>query len=223
MTLIERIKEELTLEAVLDHFGAEVPAWRSRPFNIRCFLPGHEDMNPSTTIYPQEGRAWCHGCQRGGDILDLTAIMLNTDIKGAVEYWSRRLNLEARRPSAEEAARRHRARARRRIRERCHAFSRVVEKDMPRPRDPSLLSAWDAAWCSKDAIDEHAWLNGGPKDKAEAEAYIRELKAWRERWETFLVEMNGGWGGRIKSLAHGGLYRRLSFFYPPMYPVEMRF
>jgi hypothetical protein len=223
MTLIERIKEELTIEDCLSHFGADVPAWRSRPFNIKCFLPGHEDVNPSMTIYPQEARTWCHGCQRGGDVLDITALMLNTDIKGAVEYWSRRLNLEDRRPTAEETARAHQARMRREIRNVCHAFSHAVEKDMPKPLDPELLTIFDACYASKDAIDEHAWRDGGPKDKAEASAYVQELKRWRELWEGLLAGANGeGIPVGITSPPIPGHIPPPSFLYPPLYPVQIK-
>lgn len=53
MTLIERIKEELTLEACLDHFGVEVPPRGRDPVMVRC--PWHEDK---TRAWPSiAGRA----------------------------------------------------------------------------------------------------------------------------------------------------------------------
>ena len=36
----------------------------------RCPLPDHEDRSPSFYCYP-DGRWWCFGCNRGGDVVDL--------------------------------------------------------------------------------------------------------------------------------------------------------
>jgi CHC2 zinc finger len=47
------------------------PTGRDR-YVARCPLPGHDDRHPSFTVYVREGRAWCHGCHRGGDIIALT-------------------------------------------------------------------------------------------------------------------------------------------------------
>lgn len=215
MSLIERIKEELTLEAVLDHFGAEVPTWRSRPFNVRCFLPGHDDVNPSMTIYPQEGRAWCYGCQRGGDLLDISAIMLNTDVRGGVKYWADRLGLQGFPISREERKRMHRDRVAREIKRRCHHFSHAIERGMPRPLGPDLVELWHYAFEVKDQIDEKAWQDGGPRDKQAAIPYVRELKVWRKRWSRLLAEANGeGWEG-AKSLAQVKPIPPPSFLHPP--------
>lgn len=202
MSLIERIKEEIDLEACLEHFGADVPAWRSRPFNVRCFLPGHDDMNPSMTIYPQEGRAWCHGCNRGGDVLDITSLFLQRDMREAVAYWAGRLGITPSPPTPGEARRARHARTLREIRQRCHNFSHAIERGMPKPLDPDMLSAWDACYAAKDYIDGKTWRGGGPRDKAEAVAYIEELKRWRRLWEGLLAGVNGGaWGGAVKSRA----------------------
>ncbi|MFW6113895.1 MAG: CHC2 zinc finger domain-containing protein [Actinomycetota bacterium] len=189
MTLIEEIKETVSIEDCLEHFGVHVPARGRDPVMVRC--PWHEDKSPSLAVYRKQGRAWCYSCNKGGDVVDCTALFMQRNIKDAVHYWADRLHLSPSRPTAEEAARAYQARMRRQMRDVCHVFSHVVEKDMPRPRDPSLLSAWDTAFQSKDAIDERAWRDGGPKNKAEAARCVVELKHWRETWETLLVEING--------------------------------
>ncbi|MGC4107022.1 MAG: CHC2 zinc finger domain-containing protein [Thermomicrobiales bacterium] len=38
----------------------------------RCPLPGHNDDDPSFTVYVSDNRTWCFGCWRGGDVIDLT-------------------------------------------------------------------------------------------------------------------------------------------------------
>lgn len=37
----------------------------------QCPLTGHNDITPSFTVYQDTDSAWCFGCQRGGDILEL--------------------------------------------------------------------------------------------------------------------------------------------------------
>jgi DNA primase len=37
----------------------------------RCPLPDHEDKTPSFTINPEKNLWFCHGCVRGGDVVDL--------------------------------------------------------------------------------------------------------------------------------------------------------
>src|SRR5215212_8433258 len=37
----------------------------------RCPLPGHEDRAPSFTVNPEKNVFFCHGCLRGGDVVEL--------------------------------------------------------------------------------------------------------------------------------------------------------
>jgi DNA primase len=37
----------------------------------RCPLPDHEDKTPSFTINPEKNLWYCHGCIRGGDVVEL--------------------------------------------------------------------------------------------------------------------------------------------------------
>jgi hypothetical protein len=36
-----------------------------------CLLPDHEDRVPSFTVNPEKDVWWCHGCLRGGDVVEL--------------------------------------------------------------------------------------------------------------------------------------------------------
>jgi hypothetical protein len=37
----------------------------------RCPLPDHEDCTPSFTVNPEKNVWFCHGCIRGGDVIEL--------------------------------------------------------------------------------------------------------------------------------------------------------
>ncbi len=63
-------RELLVMELIADGTGK----WKAR-----CPLPGHEDKTPSFKIDETKNVAFCHGCQRGGDVLKLTQFMLNLE------------------------------------------------------------------------------------------------------------------------------------------------
>jgi len=53
----------------------------------RCTLPGHEDKNASLSIHQNEAGAWrfkCHGCNRGGSIIDAVMFMRGVDKTTAI-------------------------------------------------------------------------------------------------------------------------------------------
>lgn len=54
------------------------PCGRDR-LRARCPLPGHEDRTPSFVVYLATDSAWCHGCQRGGDVADLTGYVFGLE------------------------------------------------------------------------------------------------------------------------------------------------
>lgn len=69
---IQRFCEELCLMQL-------IPASRGR-WRGRCPLPGHrKEKTPSFFLYEDTDSAYCYGCGRGGDVLQLTKFMLNTD------------------------------------------------------------------------------------------------------------------------------------------------
>lgn len=62
-----------------DVLGASLrPADRGR-CRATCPLPGHQDRTPSFVVYGDTERAWCFGCNRGGDVIALTGYVLGTD------------------------------------------------------------------------------------------------------------------------------------------------
>jgi CHC2 zinc finger len=40
-----------------------------------CVLPDHEDRTPSFTVNPEKNVWWCHGCLRGGDVIELARFL----------------------------------------------------------------------------------------------------------------------------------------------------
>jgi hypothetical protein len=40
----------------------------------RCVLPDHEDRSPSFTVNPEKNVFFCHGCLRGGDVVELARL-----------------------------------------------------------------------------------------------------------------------------------------------------
>lgn len=59
-------------------------------WKAHCPLPGHEDRTPSFVIYSDHGRAWCFGCNRGGDVITLTGYMLGLErFYDRLEYLER--------------------------------------------------------------------------------------------------------------------------------------
>lgn len=50
----------------------------------RC--PLHDDKNPSLTVYPEDGRWWCFGCNLGGDVIDFIEQTMGLDTREAINY-----------------------------------------------------------------------------------------------------------------------------------------
>lgn len=53
------------------------------------FCPLHSENSPSFTIYPNQNRAWCFGCQKGGDPIAIAQLLLGYGFREAVEYLSK--------------------------------------------------------------------------------------------------------------------------------------
>lgn len=51
----------------------------------RCPLPNHEDRNPSFFVSLEKRRFFCHGCGRGGDVIELHRILTGASFPDAVK------------------------------------------------------------------------------------------------------------------------------------------
>ena len=49
----------------------------------RCPLPDHEDRSPSFTANPEKNVFFCHGCLRGGDVVELARLAWGYDEREA--------------------------------------------------------------------------------------------------------------------------------------------
>jgi hypothetical protein len=49
----------------------------------RCPLPEHEDRSPSFTVNAENGVFFCHGCLRGGDVVELARLAWGYDQRDA--------------------------------------------------------------------------------------------------------------------------------------------
>jgi DNA primase len=49
----------------------------------RCPLPDHEDRSPSFTVNPDKNVFFCHGCLRGGDVVELARLAWGYDQRDA--------------------------------------------------------------------------------------------------------------------------------------------
>ena len=72
MSVFEVLRERVDLVELAGRYTDLRPSGKT---NVgRCPYPDHEDKSPSFYIYP-EGRYFCYGCGRHGDVVDLWSVM----------------------------------------------------------------------------------------------------------------------------------------------------
>jgi hypothetical protein len=73
---LQQVARDLKQVWPIAHFVSAVMGVELRPTGRsmvgRCPLPDHDDRNPSFHVYPADDRWHCYGCNRDGDIFDLT-------------------------------------------------------------------------------------------------------------------------------------------------------
>ncbi len=74
---ITAAKEDVTVMRLVEREaatqGKEIIPSGNRS-KVLCLLPDHEEKTPSFTVYP-DGRWWCFGCLRGGDVVELARLL----------------------------------------------------------------------------------------------------------------------------------------------------
>lgn len=80
--VIAAVKDRADLLAILGRRLAWHPSGYShrRTYAFRCFI--HEEQTASLTVWPDQGRWWCFGCQTGGDAI---AAVMRLDQVGFVD------------------------------------------------------------------------------------------------------------------------------------------
>lgn len=70
---VEAVKTAWPIERYCaDALGAHLRRCGRDRLKACCPLPGHDDRSPSFVVYLATDSAWCHGCNRGGDVIALT-------------------------------------------------------------------------------------------------------------------------------------------------------
>ncbi len=80
---IQAIRSSHPIEQVIAAYVELRPA--SRRLVACCPLPGHADANPSFSVYPEEMRFYCYGCNRGGDVFTFLQLVEGISFREAVE------------------------------------------------------------------------------------------------------------------------------------------
>ena len=71
-TVIEAAKEKVATIDLANHLCGQAKMQRiGEEWVARCPLPEHEDKTPSFTVNPVKNLWFCHGCLRGGDVVEL--------------------------------------------------------------------------------------------------------------------------------------------------------
>ena len=59
-----------------------------------CPFPGHDEKTPSFHIYEADGRVWCFGCKRGGDLFQFIMEMEGFEFVDALRHLADRAGLK---------------------------------------------------------------------------------------------------------------------------------
>ncbi len=73
-TVLDAAKEKVPTVELADRLAAgQSGRWRKvgAEWVRNCVLPDHEDRSPSFTVNPEKNVWFCHGCLRGGDVVEL--------------------------------------------------------------------------------------------------------------------------------------------------------
>lgn len=73
---------------------AEALGVRVRRTSAQCPFVGHDDRNPSFSLYPAENRCWCHRCAKGGSPIDLVAYTQGVSLGEAISWLRSQFGLD---------------------------------------------------------------------------------------------------------------------------------
>ena len=94
---IERLKRNISIEAVCRERGIQLDKHGSRDFVGKC--PFHEDKKPSFVVSPEKNLFHCLGCDAGGSVIDLVMKLDGIEFKETVAKLLTSTNLV--RPASE--------------------------------------------------------------------------------------------------------------------------
>jgi DNA primase len=82
------VKRHITCKDILSYHGVQYAG-----SNIRCPLPDHEDQNPSFGLYDDARKFKCHGCDRGGDCIELERLIAGCQPGEAIKRLAEKTGL----------------------------------------------------------------------------------------------------------------------------------
>ncbi len=101
--LVAELKRRLDIEGVLSRYVA-LRSFGPHP-SFACPVHGDgRDRSPSGVVYPKEGRYWCFGCNRGGDVLEAVQHFQRVDFRTALELLAREAGIEPKRKGGAQRA-----------------------------------------------------------------------------------------------------------------------
>lgn len=166
----ERIKAEISMQAVCDRYGIEVTR------NHKALCPFHKDSRPSMQIYASRRGWYCFVCGKGGSVIDFVMEYFGLSFLDAVRKMNDdfSLGLDIDKKLSEGQRRAAAAEARKRA------------EEMKRRRDEKkrLYAAYNAAYDKYAALDiiVRDEAPKGPYDEI-TERYAEALKHIDAAWE----------------------------------------
>lgn len=91
---IRTVKASVRIETVAADYGGEFRMVGNERLIGRCLSPNHEDQTPSMSIYTDDQRFKCFGCQHGGDVLDLVMLAEGCELHDALVSLANRYGIE---------------------------------------------------------------------------------------------------------------------------------
>src|SRR5215203_2448452 len=81
---IDEAKRLVSVTDLADRLGGPGSLRRVGKESVgRCLIPDHEDRPPSFTVNPEKNVFFCHGCVRGGDVVELAQLAWGYDQRDA--------------------------------------------------------------------------------------------------------------------------------------------
>lgn len=77
---VESIKAHADIIAIIESYGLKL---KKAGHNFKVCCPFHTEKTPSFTVYPEENRFHCYGCQADGDVFEFVMKIDNCDFKTA--------------------------------------------------------------------------------------------------------------------------------------------
>src|SRR4030067_2247599 len=178
MSIIDEIKNTINIVDVFRAFDVALPA-HEKTFSVRCVFPNHEDAHPSLTLYPKANRAWCHGCMRGGDVLDITQVFLDCGLQDAIAFWKHRLGIKNNGITQLDLGRMKKAQELNALKKIAKDQTYIYERFIgPCPADGETLTYWNRVYFELDQLE---YQHSNMTSREAVLGYLADLHDWF-RW-----------------------------------------